>query len=124
MDRKVTVALVTSVVPGFLVDVREGVEADVAGQHLFHLEIAGAERQDTGVGVRISLQNILDNPHQPRMAGEHDQQPQEAGAGNPDQMATLDAGGYDPGMADSVGSYDAGGFSDFGGDFGGGDFGG
>jgi hypothetical protein len=33
-------------------------------------------------------------------------------------------GGYDPGMADSVDSYDAGGFSDFGGDFGGGDFGG
>ena len=57
-----------------------------------------------------------------QMAGEHDQQPQEGGAGNPDQMATLDAGGYDPGMADSVGSYDAGGFSDFDGDFGGGDF--
>jgi len=59
-----------------------------------------------------------------QMAGEHDQQHQEGDAGNPDQMATLDAGGYDPGMADSVGSYDAGGFSDFGGDFGGGDFGG
>src|SRR2546429_892161 len=59
-----------------------------------------------------------------QMAGEHDQQHQEGDAGNPDQMATLDAGGYDPGMADSVGSYDAGGFSYFGGDFGGGDFGG
>src|SRR6266568_7170613 len=37
-----------------------------------------------------------------QMAGEHDQQLQEGDAGNPDQMATLDAGGYDPGMADSV----------------------
>jgi hypothetical protein len=59
-----------------------------------------------------------------QMAGEHDQQHQESDAGNPDQMATLDAGGYDPGMADSVGAYEAGGFADFGGDFGGGDFGG
>jgi len=59
-----------------------------------------------------------------RMAGEHDQQALEGDAVNPDQMATLDSEGYDPGMADSVGSYDAGGFSDFGGDFAGGDFGG
>jgi hypothetical protein len=59
-----------------------------------------------------------------RMAGEHEQQAQEGEAGNPDQMATLDAGGYDPGMADSMGWYDAGGFSDVGGDFGDGDFGG
>jgi hypothetical protein len=55
-----------------------------------------------------------------RMTGEHDQSAAEGDAGNPDQMATLDAGGYDPGMADSVGAYDAGAFSDFGG----GDFGG
>jgi hypothetical protein len=58
------------------------------------------------------------------MAGEHEQQAQEGEAGNPDQMATLDAGGYDPGMADSMGWYDAGGFFDVGGDFGDGDFGG
>jgi hypothetical protein len=55
-----------------------------------------------------------------RMTGEHDQSAAEGDAGNPDQMVTLDAEGYDPGMADSVGAYDAGGFSDFGG----GDFGG
>ncbi|MFL5659133.1 MAG: hypothetical protein ACJ8CB_33735 [Ktedonobacteraceae bacterium] len=59
-----------------------------------------------------------------QMAGEHEQQAQEGDAGNPDQMAPLDAGGYDPGMADSMGSYDVGGFSDVGGDFGAGDFGG
>lgn len=59
-----------------------------------------------------------------RMAGEHDQSLQEGDAGNADHMATLGSEGYDPGMADSVGSYDAGGFADFGGDFGGGDFGG
>jgi hypothetical protein len=43
------------------------------------------------------------------MAGEHEQQAQE---------------GYDPAMADSIGTFDAGGFSDGGGDFAGGDFGG
>ena len=59
-----------------------------------------------------------------RMAGEHEQQAQEGDAGNPDQMATPDGGTYDPGMADSMGLYDAGGFSDVGEDFGGGDFGG
>ena len=59
-----------------------------------------------------------------RMAGEHEPQAQGGDAGNPDQMAPLDAGGYDPGMADSAGSYDAGELSGFGGDFGGGDFGG
>jgi hypothetical protein len=58
-----------------------------------------------------------------RMAGEHEQQAQEGDLMNPDSTATLDSGGYDPGMAD-FGSFDAGGFSDFGGDFGGGDFGG
>jgi hypothetical protein len=58
-----------------------------------------------------------------RMAGEHEQQALEGDVGNPDQMATLGTGGYEPGMADSADSYDAGGFSDFGGDFGGGDFG-
>ncbi len=53
-----------------------------------------------------------------RMAGEHEQQALEGDLMNPDQMATVDSGNYDPGMAD------AGGFSDVGGDFGGGDFGG
>jgi hypothetical protein len=59
-----------------------------------------------------------------RMAGEHEQRAQDADAGNPEHMATLDAEGYDPGMAGSVGSYDVSGFPEFGGDFGGGDFGG
>ena len=59
-----------------------------------------------------------------RMAGEHEQHAQEGDLMNPDQTATLDQGNYDPGMADSIGPFDAGGFADFGGDFGGGDFGG
>jgi hypothetical protein len=59
-----------------------------------------------------------------RMAGEHEQQAQEGDLMNPDQTATLDQGNGDPGMADSIGPFDAGGFADFGGDFGGGDFGG
>jgi hypothetical protein len=53
-----------------------------------------------------------------RMAGEHEQQAFEGDLMNPNQMATVDSGNYDPGMAD------ADGFSDVGGDFGGGDFGG
>ena len=56
-----------------------------------------------------------------RMAGEHEQQAHEGDLVNADQTATLDQGSYDPGMAD-LDSFDAGGFSDVGGDFGGGDF--
>jgi hypothetical protein len=59
-----------------------------------------------------------------RMAGEQEQQAQEGDPMNPDQTATLDQGNDDPGMADSIGPFDAGGFGDFDGDFGGGDFGG
>src|SRR2546429_1047259 len=56
-----------------------------------------------------------------RMAGEHEQQAQEGDLLNPDQTATFDQGSYDPGIADSIGAFDAGGFSYFcGGDIGGG----
>jgi hypothetical protein len=43
---------------------------------------------------------------------------------NSDQTATLAQDGHDPGMADTLGTFDAGGFSDIGEDFGSGDFGG
>src|SRR5438477_12916412 len=43
-----------------------------------------------------------------QMAGEHEQQAKGGDAGHPDQMARLDGGGYDPGIADSAGSYDEG----------------
>jgi hypothetical protein len=59
-----------------------------------------------------------------RMAGEHEQQAQGGDGLNPDSVATLAQDGYDPGIADSIGTLDAGGFSDGGGDFAGGDFGG
>jgi hypothetical protein len=62
--------------------------------------------------------------HLGQMAGEHEQQASDGESASPDQMVPLDQAGYDPGMADFAGSYDAGAFSDFGGDFGGGDFGG
>jgi hypothetical protein len=50
-----------------------------------------------------------------RMAGEREQQAQEGDPMNPDQTTTLDQGNDDPGMADSIGPFDAGGFGDFGG---------
>jgi hypothetical protein len=59
-----------------------------------------------------------------RMAGGHEQQAQEGDPMNPDQTATLAQDGYDPGMADAIGPFDVGGFSDVGEGFGSGDFGG
>ena len=59
-----------------------------------------------------------------RMAGEHEQQAHEGDTQNSDQTATLAQDGREPGMADALGTFDAGGFSDIGEDFGSGDFGG
>jgi hypothetical protein len=57
-----------------------------------------------------------------QMVGEHEQQAQAGDLMQPEQVTTLAQEGYDPGMADSIGTFDGGGFADFGGDFGGGDF--
>jgi hypothetical protein len=56
------------------------------------------------------------------MVGEHEQQAQAGDPMQPEQVTTLAQEGYDPGMADSIDTFDGGGFADFGGDFGGGDF--
>jgi hypothetical protein len=49
-----------------------------------------------------------------QMVGEHEQQAQAGDLMQPEQVTTLAQEGYDPGMADSIGTFD-GGFADFGG---------
>ena len=59
LDGVIAVLLKAFVVAGLLVDIGHGVEADVAGEHLFHFEHAGTKGQDAGIGVGIAFRGCF-----------------------------------------------------------------